>query len=145
MAAGNAGGVRAGRAYVEAGVNDVGFKASLIQMSNDFKKFGRSVQAVGAKIAKAGDPLKSMGKGIAAIGVGITGPILGASKIFSDVGDAIAKASARTGIAVGPLSELGFAAERRSLEDVATPAAAAGWACGSAPPCSISLRWPRAR
>lgn len=116
MATGTASGVRAGRAFVEAGVNDAGFQASLQRMSKDFKKFGQSVEAVGAKIAKAGDPLKSLGKGIAAIGVGVAGPILGASKVFSDVGDAIAKASARTGIAVGPLSELGFAAEQSGTD-----------------------------
>jgi len=45
------------------------------------------------------------------LGAVVAAPMVAASKVFSDMGDSIAKMSARTGIGVESLSELGYAAE----------------------------------
>ena len=97
MAKGSASGIKAGRAYVELGVND---------------KMTKALKAASAK-------LKAFGAGVSKIGLGLTGaaaaaaaPLAASVKLFSDVGDAVAKAAARTGLTTEAMSELGFAAEQ---------------------------------
>jgi hypothetical protein len=93
-----ASGIRAGAAYVELFVKDNRLVKGLNAASARLKAFGASVQALGAKLA--------------GLGVTLAVPFLGAAKLFADMGDDMAKMSARTGVAVEALSQLRFAAER---------------------------------
>jgi len=86
--------IRAGKAYVEVGVKDK-LRAGMGKIQRQMKAF-----ALGAvKMA-----------GVA--GAAISAFTVAAIKSFADFGDALNKASARTGIAVETLSELKFAAEQ---------------------------------
>ena len=93
---GKTSGIRAGRAFVELGVNDATQRA--------LKSAEKRLKAFGASVAK-------IGAGLTALGAGLGGPLLAAAKQFSDQGDAVAKMSKRTGIAVEELQGLGHAAE----------------------------------
>jgi hypothetical protein len=90
-------GVKAGDAYVRLSLDDK-MQNSLNSASKKLKSFGASVGKIGA--------------GLSAVGTAITAPILLAAKNFADFGDNLDKISARTGVAVESLSELGFAAEQ---------------------------------
>lgn len=92
------GSVRAGRAFVELGLEKGPFVRGLRSAEKDLKSFGASVRNVGA--------------GIAAVGASITTAFAGAAKVFSDAGDALDKAAIRTGVSVEALSGLAFAAEQ---------------------------------
>lgn len=98
--------VRAGRAFVEVNGDDTGLQRALRRSSVRLKAFGAGVTKIGA--------------GILAMGAGLAAPFVAATAIFAKVGDQLDKASARTGLSVEALSELGFAAERSgsSMEDV---------------------------
>jgi len=91
------GAIRAGRAFVELFADDSKLVRGLKAAQAKLKAFGASVRAVGTKM---------MG-----IGTAIAAPMAGAAKVFSDMGDQMAKMSARTGIGVESLSELAYAAE----------------------------------
>jgi flagellar biosynthesis GTPase FlhF len=91
-------GVRAGAAYVELFTRDARLVKGLNAAAARLKAFGASITALGARIA--------------GLGVALALPFLGAAKLFADMGDDMAKMSARTGVAVEALSELRYAAER---------------------------------
>ena len=101
-------GVRAGRAFVELFADDTKLAQGLRRAEMRVKKFGQSLQAVG--------------KSMMGIGALITGPLIGAAKIFSSMGDSLAKMSKRTGFSVESLSQLGYAAEisGASIENLET-------------------------
>lgn len=90
-------GIRAGAAYIELFLND--------------SKLVRGLQNAGKKLKAFGDAITGWGQKMATIGAAITAPLLGSAKAFSEMGDRIAKASARTGISVETLSELAYAAD----------------------------------
>ena len=93
----SSGAIRAGRAFVELFADDSKLVRGLKAAQAKLKAFGASVRAMGTKM---------MG-----IGTAIAAPMAGAAKVFSDMGDQVAKMSARTGIGVETLSELAYAAE----------------------------------
>lgn len=95
--AGSSGAIRAGRAFVELFADDSKLVRGLKAAQAKLKAFGASVRAAGTKM---------MG-----LGAAVAAPLAGAAKVFSDMGDQIAKMSARTGISVESLSELAYAAE----------------------------------
>ena len=101
-------GVRAGRAFVELFADDTKLAQGLRRAEMRVKKFGQSLQ--------------SIGKSMMGIGALITGPLLGAAKMFSTMGDSLAKMSKRTGFSVESLSQLGYAAEisGASIENLET-------------------------
>jgi hypothetical protein len=107
---GNAGDIKAGRAYVE--------------LYADKSKWAQAFNSVKADLTQLGRNLASVGARVAAAGAAIVGPIIAASKRFADFGDQIHKMSARTGIGAQALSELKFAAEQSgaTLESVETAA-----------------------
>lgn len=109
--AGKSAGVKAGKAYVELGAEDQGLLAKMRAAETRLKAFGSAVKAIGDKVSVAGAPMRSLGKHIGAVGAAITGAMLGASKLMADVGGDIADMSARTGVGVEALSEIGFAAQ----------------------------------
>jgi len=106
MASGS--GIRAGLAYIELYANDARLVKGLNAAAAKLKAFGAAVQDIGTKMSLAG--------------AAIVTPLLASAKSFSDVGDALDKMSARTGISVEALSEIGFAADQSgtSLDDVET-------------------------
>lgn len=104
MAAGRSD-IRAGRAYVELYVKNSDFYRALSAAQQRLQNFGSALLRIGA--------------GFTAIGGGIVGGLAGAVSSFAATGDALDKMSGRTGIAVGALAELGFAAEQ-SGQDMAT-------------------------
>lgn len=101
----SAGGVRAGRAYVEIGADPRQLQSALRDIQKGIGQLGRNLQVAGGAMVAAG--------------AAVVGSISGAAVQFAATGDAIAKMSARTGIAVDTLSAMSFAAEQ-SGADLAT-------------------------
>jgi hypothetical protein len=99
-------GIKAGRAYVEIGVQDAGLKAGL----NAAKK---AVLKLGKETAEAGAPALGLGAAIMA-------PILESLKEVVEHFSEINRASIRTGASTEAISDLGYAAKASgaSLEDV---------------------------
>lgn len=90
-------GIRAGAAYIELFVND--------------SRLVRGLRSAQKRLQAFGSAVSSWGRTLATAGAAITAPLLGSAKAFSEMGDRIAKASARTGISVETLSELAYAAD----------------------------------
>ena len=90
-------GIRAGAAYVELFVSDSKLVRGLASASRKLKAFGEAISG--------------WGQTLATLGAAVTAPLLGSAKVFGQMGDQIAKASARTGVSVESLSELAYAAE----------------------------------
>ena len=93
--------IQAGRSYVSLYIRRALFTRGLQQASSQLKAFGATTTRMG-KIAMAA-------------GAGIVGPLVGAVKQFANVGDALDKMSARTGVSVQALAGIGFAAEQSGL------------------------------
>ena len=96
--------IRAGRAYVELGVED---------------KLTRGLRAAQRRLQSFGQQVRRIGTRLTGLGAAITAPLVAATRQFSRMGDRLDKMAARTGFSVEALSELGFAAEQ-SGSDVAT-------------------------
>jgi hypothetical protein len=94
--------IRAGRAFVELFADDTKLVRGLRAAEKRLKAFGASVQSIGTKV---------FGLGAAAIA-----PLLATTNVFSEMGDQLAKMSARTGISVESLSELGYAAQQSGTD-----------------------------
>jgi hypothetical protein len=90
-------GIKAGAAYVELLVSD--------------NRLVRGLKAAQAKLKGFGEGVTGIGRKLTAASAAVAVPLLATSKVFIGMGDAMAKASDRTGIAVETLSELTFAAE----------------------------------
>lgn len=93
----NAKGIRAGRAYVELGVND--------RLTAGLRRAQAQLQAFGAGARQTGTRLLG-------VGAAITAPFVLATREFIKTGDELEKMSIRTGFTVRSLSELRFAAEQ---------------------------------
>jgi TP901 family phage tail tape measure protein len=91
-------GIRAGAAYVELYTKD--------------SRMVKGLQAAEKKLKAFGDGITSIGTRLAGLGAGVVTPLIGAAKVFSDMGGDLADMSQRTGVSVEALSELGFAAEQ---------------------------------
>ncbi len=89
-------GIRAGRAFVELGVSD---------------KLTKGLRAAQKRLQAFGEGLRSIGTRLGAIGASALTALFGTAKTFADMGDSLDEMSARTGVSVETLSELGFAAE----------------------------------
>lgn len=94
---GNAGAVRAGKAFVEISAKDAGVKSTLDSMRQRFMSFGSQ--------------LGKIGLGLGGIGTAITGPLLGLSKWAIDSGSAITDMSERLGATTEELSAMSYAME----------------------------------
>jgi len=94
----SAAGVRAGKAYVELGVNSHKLVAGLKAASRKMKAFGAGVRNVGMQVA--------------GVGVALAAPFAIATKVFMSMGDTIAKMSQTTGMAVEALSALEYVASQ---------------------------------
>lgn len=92
-----AGGIRAGRAFVELALNDNKLLRGLKAAAAKLKAFGSQVMGIGSRLIA--------GSSVLAV------PLLGAVKHFAELGDQLEKTSIRTGIGVEALSELKHAAE----------------------------------
>ena len=90
--------IRAGRAFVE--------------IFADNSKLVRGLKAAQARLKAFGTSVRAMGTKMMAVGGAITAPLIGAAKVFSSMGDDMAKMAARTGVSVENLSELGYAADQ---------------------------------
>jgi hypothetical protein len=95
-------GIRAGRAFVELFADDTKLVRGLKSAEKRLKAFGAGVQSIGTAL---------FGLGTAAIA-----PLLATTNVFASMGDQLAKMSARTGISVESLSELGYAAEQSGAD-----------------------------
>jgi len=104
----SASGIRAGAAFIELSVND--------------SRLIKGLQAASQKLQSFGAGLRNVGTRMMAVGAGIVAPLLASAKSFASMGDQLDKMSARTGVSVESLSELGYAAQLSgaSLEDVET-------------------------
>lgn len=90
--------IRAGRASVQASLDDKLLMRGLAAASGRLKAWGASLSAIGSKMAMMG------GAGLAAL--------FGASKLYSDIGSDLLDASGRTGASVEAYGELAHAAEQ---------------------------------
>jgi len=102
-------GIRAGAAYVELFADDSRLIRGLSRASRRLKAFGAGVQAMGAG-------MRDVGMRLVGVGTAMIAPLLGAAKVFSEMGDSLAKMSARTGVSVEALSELAFAAQQSGAD-----------------------------
>ena len=98
--------IKAGSAFVELFLRDNKLRQGLLSISTRMQSFGRGIAGVGG--------------GVLALASAASAPLIAMTAEFTKAGDAIDKMSIRTGIAAGPLSQLGFAAEQSgsSLEVV---------------------------
>lgn len=92
----NATAIRAGRAFVELFADDTALVRGLRRAEKRLHAFGQSVRAAGLKIA--------------GLGVAMAAGLYGSAKLFSTMGDHLAKMSKRTGMSAEALSELSYAA-----------------------------------
>lgn len=92
------GNIKAGEAAVELFLNDSKLYRGLHKAQKRLERFGRAASTMGA--------------GMMGIGAAIAAPLLAASKIFSKMGDDIAKMAKRTGWGVEALSEMDFVASQ---------------------------------
>ena len=92
-----AGAIRAGRAFVELFADD--------------SKLVRGLKRAQAKLKAFGESVRNMGLKLAGLGAAVVAPLIASTKVFAKMGDDLAKMSARTGISVETLGELGFAAD----------------------------------
>lgn len=97
--------IEAGRAFVRVDAELSPLQKKLKQIDAKFKELGDKISGIGSGIAK-------VGAGVTAIGASITAPIAAAVMQFTAAGDALDKMSARTGVGVEALAEMGFAAEQ---------------------------------
>jgi len=98
----NAKGIRAGRAYVEMGLNTTALAKGLGKAAAQVKAWGAGIRSIGTTIGAAG--------------VALTAPFIGAAKVFADTGSAFEDMSARTGVSVRALSLFGYAAEQTGAD-----------------------------
>ncbi len=92
----NTKGIRAGRAFVELGVDD---------------RIAKGLQKAEQRLKAFGEGLRSIGVKFGALGSAALTFLGGTVKAFTDMGDSLDEMSARTGVSVETLSELGYAAE----------------------------------
>jgi len=90
-------GIRAGRAFVELFADD--------------SRLVRGLKTAEAKVMAFGRSMQTLGKWMMGLSAAVLTPLVGSAKLFSNMGDAVAKMARRTGFSVENLSELGFAAE----------------------------------
>jgi len=102
---GGASNIRAGRAYVELGV--------------DSKALARGLNAAARKLSAFGATVREMGTRFLGLGAAILAPMGLAAKAIADMGSELVDMSQRTGVSVEALSSLGFAAAQ-SGSDLAT-------------------------
>jgi hypothetical protein len=95
---GNSQAIRAGRAFVELFADD--------------SALARGLKAAQAKLRAFGGAVRSIGAGLAGLGVATLAPLAAAAKKFAEIGDVFDKSSLRTGVAPEALSQLAFAAEQ---------------------------------
>ncbi|MBM4125193.1 MAG: hypothetical protein FJ246_09630, partial [Nitrospira sp.] len=76
----------------------------------------KGLQAAEKKLQAFGAGIASIGTKLAGLGAGVVTPLLGAAKVFADMGSDLADMSQRTGVSVEALSELGFAAEQSGAD-----------------------------
>jgi len=100
--AGNAGGIRAGRAFVEVGTDNNPLIKGLKAGEKTLKSWGASVTSIGAQVG--------------GVGVAITTGFLGVAKAFADTGSNLNDMATRTGLSVEMLSTLGHAASMTGAE-----------------------------
>ncbi|MEM1213442.1 MAG: hypothetical protein AAGI68_14235 [Planctomycetota bacterium] len=96
--------IKAGEAYVRMSVRD--------QTARGLRRVRRRLQAFGNQIG-------TIGRQLAVVGTVAAAPLALSVRQFARTGDELDKTSARTGVAVESLSELGFAAEQTG-SDIAT-------------------------
>lgn len=97
-----AGGIRAGRAFVEIGVRMAALEAGLRKAQARIKAFGAGVSSIGRAFT-----------GLAGV---LIAPLVAATTHFIKAGDALEKMSIRTGISVESLSELQYAASQSGAD-----------------------------
>jgi hypothetical protein len=120
--AGNASNIRAGGAFVEIGTKD-NLSQALARALAKLKAFGAAVSAIGNGIKVAGRFVSEMGTSLVDAGARVLkygliakAALAAAALAYASMGDKIAKASTRTGIAAEALSELAFAADRSAVD-----------------------------
>lgn len=94
--------IRAGKGYVELGLDRSTFTTGLRDAGKQFTDWGKKIATVGA--------------GFATIGAAITGPLALAAKTFATLGSGLKDVSVKTGLSVETLSKLQFAAKRTGTD-----------------------------
>jgi len=102
MAAGRAGDIRAGGAFVELFTKDTLLEKGLAEAKE--------------KVAKLGEALVGIGEKLSLAGAAITAPFIEAAKTFAETGASLHDMSLRTGISAETLSTLGFVAKQSGTD-----------------------------
>jgi TP901 family phage tail tape measure protein len=97
----DAGGIRAGKAFVELSAKDA---------------TGAGLKAIAAKLSAFGKQVAGIGARLAGLGAAAITPLLLAAKSAAESGEQMELLSRRTGISVESLSSLGYAAEQSGAD-----------------------------
>jgi hypothetical protein len=94
----DSGSIEAGKAFVRIFTKDADARKGLQKFQATFRAWGAGLRSIGTKVFAAGQ--------------GLAAPLTAAAGVFAVMGDELAKASTRTGIAVEELSRLKYAADQ---------------------------------
>ncbi len=94
--------IKAGAAYVELYTQD--------------NKLVRGLNSAAKKLEAFGSGIRTIGLRLSTLGTAMVAPLMGAAKVFADMGSDLVDMSQRTGISVEALSELGFVAEQSGAD-----------------------------
>jgi hypothetical protein len=97
MAGASAGAVRAGRAFVE--------------LFTDDRKLVAGLRAASAKLKSWGDSLSTVGRKLMTASAAVLTPLIGATKVFANLGSSLTAISERTGLSVKAIQLLSLAAD----------------------------------
>ncbi len=88
------------------------FAGAVVEILGDDSKFLRMLDKDKAKFKKWGVEITHAATQIFAIGIAMATPLIGITKLYSDMGAELARASLKTGVGVEALSGLKYAAEQ---------------------------------
>jgi hypothetical protein len=98
----SAGGIRAGKAYVELYGDDSALQRTLLQSEKRLKSWGKGLMSIGQTTAIAATAM--------------TAPLIGAVNAWQEMGSQIDDISQRTGVSSESLSTLGYAAKQSGTD-----------------------------
>ena len=90
--------------------------AQFVELFADDSQLVRGLKSAERRLKAFGAGVRSIGTQLLGVGAGIAAPLVATTNVFAQMGDQLGKMSARTGIGVEALSELGYAAEQSGAD-----------------------------
>ncbi|MDB5294902.1 MAG: hypothetical protein JWO31_885, partial [Phycisphaerales bacterium] len=99
-----------------AGPNDIRAGKAVVEIGTDESPFDAGLARVSAKLQAWGSMIMEVGAGLSAAAAAVTVPLTALAFRAADWGQSLLRASQRTGVAVGALSELKYGAEQTGAD-----------------------------